>query len=105
MTIDKISGFPSAPVRSGDIGKASNSKGSDASSSSTDAAAATDDTVSLDGGQNRLRELSERLAELPVVDERRVAELRQAIGEGRYQPDSERIADKLLAFESQLFGA
>ncbi|ROR34904.1 flagellar biosynthesis anti-sigma factor FlgM [Inmirania thermothiophila] len=65
---------------------------------------ATYDTVSLTDTARTLQSLTERLAELPVVDTQRVEQLRQAIADGSYQVDPQRVAARLLAFESALGG-
>ena len=41
---------------------------------------------------------------MPAVDEARVAEIRKALDEGRYQVNAERIAEKLLRSERDLLG-
>lgn len=55
--------------------------------------------VKLSAQAQQLQAVEERLRELPVVDNERVAQIRQAINDGSYQMDSGRIADKLLALE------
>ena len=60
------------------------------------------DTVELTDTAAKLRALEARLAELPVVDEDRVAALRTAIAEGRYDVDPGDIAAKLVELESAL---
>lgn len=67
-------------------------------------AAGGSDTVRLTGAAERLRHLEESLAALPVVDEKRVEAMRQAIAGGAYRADASRVADKLLAFEQNLSG-
>lgn len=60
------------------------------------------DTVSLTDAAARLKALEARLAEQPDTDSRRVEALRRAITEGNYQIHPERVAERLLAFESAL---
>lgn len=48
-----------------------------------------------------LQQISEQLREQPEVDTARVERLRQAIADGSYQVDSQRLAGKLLDLESQ----
>lgn len=55
--------------------------------------------VKLSAQAQQLQAVEERLRELPVVDNERVAQIQQAISDGSYQMDSGRIADKLLALE------
>jgi len=60
------------------------------------------DTVSLTDTAALLRSLENTLAKLPVVDPQRVETFRQAIAEGSYKPNPERIAEKLLRMEREL---
>lgn len=61
---------------------------------------ATESSVKLSEQAQQLKAIEERLRDLPEVDSERVAQLRQAIADGSYKTDSNRIADKLLALES-----
>lgn len=61
---------------------------------------ATDSQVKLSSQAQQLQAIEERLRELPEVDSARVEQIKQAIADGSYQPDSSRIADKLIALES-----
>lgn len=62
----------------------------------------TVDTVSLTDTAARLREMENTLAKLPVVDNQRVEAVRQAIADGTFEVDAERVARKMLAFEQAL---
>ena len=64
--------------------------------------AGSETTVTVTDQAARLQELEQSLASTPVVDSARVAELREAIASGNYQPDIERIADKLSQLEQSL---
>lgn len=66
---------------------------------------ATGDTVSLTDAANLLKKLEKSLDALPVVDTQRTEALRRAIADGTYQVDPQRVADKLLAFDTMLHGA
>jgi negative regulator of flagellin synthesis FlgM len=52
--------------------------------------------VALSSLSARLQEASVAMADTPVVDVARVAEIKQAITEGRFRVNPERIADGLL---------
>ncbi len=57
------------------------------------------DTVILTDTAARMRSLENTVASMPVVDSQRVAEIRQAIQEGSYEINPERIAAKMLDME------
>lgn len=64
--------------------------------------AAATDKVSLTSTAARLKELEQRLANQPVVDTQRVRNVQSSISDGDYRVDSNRVADKMIAFESSL---
>ena len=66
------------------------------------AAVAATDTVRLTGDAVNLHQLDKTLASIPVVDQGRVAAIKQALAEGSYQLDPAAIADRLGHFEWQL---
>jgi len=57
------------------------------------------DRVSVSPESQRLRAIEERLLAVPDIDTAKVAEIRLAIAEGRFEIDPARVAEKLLAFE------
>lgn len=59
-------------------------------------ATAAGDQVELSSLSARLQDVGATTADTPVVDAARVAEIKQAISEGRFQINPERIADGLL---------
>lgn len=102
---NKIAGYPTHPVQVG-AGKAV-SRERDASVSATEAAAAGRDTspVHITDQARQLAALERAVEDVPVVNEARVAAIRLAIEEGRYEISPERIAEKLLRMEHELLTA
>ncbi|MDY0007619.1 MAG: flagellar biosynthesis anti-sigma factor FlgM [Spongiibacteraceae bacterium] len=62
-------------------------------------AAASRDVVNLSGSAQVLRAASEKLARLPDVNEKRVAEIRDALASGQYSIDAMIVAEKLLGVD------
>ncbi len=65
-----------------------------AAKSSASASAGT--KVALSGLAGTLKELEATIANVPVVDNARVAEIKQAISDGRFKVNPERVADGLI---------
>ncbi|OOZ41491.1 flagellar biosynthesis anti-sigma factor FlgM [Solemya pervernicosa gill symbiont] len=60
------------------------------------------DSVSLTDTASRLSNLSEALADTPVVNTDKVAAFREAIANGSYQVNPEKVAEKLMGLEESL---
>ena len=70
-------------------------KTSEPSKSSTNS-----DRVSLTDTAERLKALEHQLAQQPEVDNKRVSNVQEAITNGNYKVDPERVADKMMSFEA-----
>lgn len=75
---------------------------------STNAPARADagtDKVELSPLSAMLKKAEGALASAPEVDQQRVAEIRQAIAEGRFKVDAGRVADGLIASVREMLGS
>ena len=75
------------------------SKAYSSTARSTDSA-----TVNITPVASQLNAIENQLKTAPAVDTERVAEIRQAIKEGRFSINPEAIADKLVASVKELLG-
>lgn len=62
----------------------------------------TADTVSLSDSAISLGKIDNSAVAAPVVDTQRVEQVKQAIKDGTYEVDAEKVANKLMQFESIL---
>ena len=60
------------------------------------------DSVSLSDKAQAMGRLEAKIADSPDVDEAKVAAVKTAIAEGRYQVDSQTVADRMLKQDSSL---
>lgn len=60
------------------------------------AAAQPNDTVALSPEAQNLSRLQEKMETAPDIDSERVAQIRQAISEGRFEINAERLAEAML---------
>jgi len=79
---------------------ASGSQGSQTATANTQTA--SEDSVALSSRGQSLNRLEENLANTPDVDSARVDSIKQAIAEGRFEVDAERIAENILNQEDLL---
>ena len=79
------------------------SKDTDSSAAaSPDNRSVKQDSVSLTGSATRIKALEEQVARLPIVDTQKVEEIRNAINNGTFEFNSDRIAEKMIQFENDL---
>jgi len=62
----------------------------------------TQDTLVFSDKAELLRNLSNEIAELPIVDSKRVEQIQRSLATGAFNIDANNIADKLLDFENSL---
>ena len=63
---------------------------------------AISDSVEFSAAAQKLSSLQDELASISAVDMGKVDEIRQAISNGSYKIDAQKIADSLLALEGEL---
>ena len=100
MKIDGT-GKPLGPAPS----SAARSSSSSSSTSATSAASAPGAQIDLSGTSSRLRELEATISNVPVVDSARVDEIKQAIADGRFKVNADRVADSLIESVRQMLNA
>ena len=62
------------------------------------------ETVQLTDTASRLRELTQSVANIPVVDRQRVDAFQQTINDGSYRIDNQQVAEKVIGFETMMTG-
>jgi len=98
----EINGLSGRNIKSaGDSRQVSSAKSAPGGAAQT-SKPSTDDKVSLTGSATKLRELSNRIAQLPVADPGIVAETQRAVATGSFRFQPEETADALLTQEKEL---
>ncbi len=99
MNID-IKNLPTSSLKNPeDTSQVRVGRGEPSRSQQSTGSTAGQDTVSLTDTAARMRSLENTVATMPVVDSQRVAEIKQAIMDGTYEINPERIAEKMLDME------
>lgn len=101
--VSDIKGPNGAPLNGTQRNTANRAGGLDsrsAESSSAASPAAGDDSVKLSGLADVIRSTASSLADEPSVDDAKVQRIKDAIANGQYPVDSQRLAQKLIDFES-----
>ena len=98
----KVSGVDTPQIASVGAGRAvSRAADSSAGAPQSSSGAASED-VQITGTARNLARLEQTVRDLPVVDETRVAHIRDAIEQGTYSVRPQHIADQLLSLERAL---
>jgi len=66
--------------------------------------AAAGETVSITPSGLLMSKLEELVQNTPIVDQERVAAIKDALASGTYEIDDQRVADKMLRFERNVLG-
>ncbi|WP_374353809.1 flagellar biosynthesis anti-sigma factor FlgM [Chitinimonas sp.] len=74
------------------------------STAAPEASPPSGENVDINPFSARLRSLESSLASQPAIDTDKVAEIRQAISEGRFSVNPDAIADKLVKSVKELLG-
>jgi negative regulator of flagellin synthesis FlgM len=103
---DKINGqgfrpTDTAGTRRSDAAKPANSQ-EQGSTAAPEKSAAAKDTVSITQSGLLMSKLEEIVQRTPVVDQDRVAAIKEAIASGKYELDDQRVADRILRLEREL---
>lgn len=102
MKIDKPSKpLPASPVGEGSA-RATGSKGKPGTPTAPQQPSST--SVSLGSTATQLQSMENSMANTPVADAAKVAEIKQAISDGRFKVNSEAVADRLLETVRDLIG-
>ncbi len=67
--------------------------------------ASTDEKVELSSLSSRMQEIEAVLANVPVADASRIAEIKQAMAEGRFKVDANKVADGLIDSVRQMIAS
>jgi negative regulator of flagellin synthesis FlgM len=95
-------GYGQNRVKRGDSGESSSVSRTDGGESASGASGA--DKVTLSGDARLVSLAATTAKDAPDTRSDRVAELKAQVEAGTYQPDSRKIAEKMLTMDSELFG-
>lgn len=95
-------GFNNTGPRDLTSNKSANAGGEHSRTATADTQTASEDSVALSSRGQSLNRLEENLLNTPDVDSARVDSIKQAIAEGRFEVDAERIAQNILNQEDLL---
>ena len=85
------------------LGKASRSKSGKSSDSASASVEDSEDSVSLTGHASQIASLVQKMKASPVLDPDRVSPVKEKVDKGEYEIEYERVADKMLDFETNYY--
>ncbi|WP_394128820.1 flagellar biosynthesis anti-sigma factor FlgM [Shewanella maritima] len=102
IDINKIKTATSTPLHTNKGAK--NARQAETAPSHSADSTVKSDSVSITSQAQGLQSAQAKMAELPEIDQVKVAEIKQAISEGRYKVDPEKLAANIANFEAELSG-
>ncbi|KII80490.1 flagellar biosynthesis anti-sigma factor FlgM [Vibrio renipiscarius] len=81
---------------------ARSSESTTSSTSTTKTSYAPQDAVSLSSAGKAVGEMHNKMASQPSFDQAKVASIKEAIANGSYSVDPEKLADNMIKFEKEL---
>ena len=106
MSIDKVnSGGQKLPLDNQKLSQqqAQNNATAQAGAQKTASSNVRQDSVSLTPQAQQLKSLQQKAGNASGVDQNKVNDIKKAIAEGKYEVNVQRLAEKMAAFESDLF--
>lgn len=101
----KIQGYgPQAPVVTGGAKSAPVERTSGGEQKVPSVTPPARDSVTLTSSARQMQKLADAVAAAPATSADRVAAVKQAVAQGSYEVNAERVADKLLAADRELIG-
>ncbi|MFT3907063.1 MAG: flagellar biosynthesis anti-sigma factor FlgM [Steroidobacteraceae bacterium] len=101
----RIKGTESQPVGTGSSQPVARVKRSQSATTGAQTGAQSSDSVQITNTARQLSSLAQAISDAPDVNTSKVESLQQSIGNGTYQVDSGRIADRLMQLEGDVAAA
>jgi negative regulator of flagellin synthesis FlgM len=62
------------------------------------------ENVNLSSQAKNLKQLEQKLADFPEMDDERIEQIRAALEDGSYKVDAQKLAQKMLEMDESIFG-
>ena len=103
ININQVTSSTTHSKRSGDQGNITNiNASSKKSTQQSGSAALSPDLINLTDSASRIKALEEQVARLPIVDTKRIEQIKNSINNGTYEIKAEQIAEKMIRLEKEL---